>query len=176
MTDIATTTDDDDLDAEIGEESPIVKKKFSGKKLVLFVLLPMLVLSSAGTGAFMLGAFDFFATGEDPHGPAPLEPPGHFVALDELLVNLNSRGRRTAFLKIGISLELERERDEAHIRDVMPRLIDYFQVYLRDLRVEDLQGAEGMLRLREELLARANAATEPVPVKDILFRELLIQQ
>ncbi len=141
------------------------------------MILPLLLLGSAGTGAFMLGAFNLIqGDSEDQDAALPVEPAGYFVKLDDLLVNLSSQGRKTAFLKIGISLELERERDEARVFAVMPRLVDYFQVYLRELRVEDLQGAEGMLRLREELLARANAATQPVTVKDVLFRELLIQQ
>ncbi len=171
MTDVATTEEE-----ALEEELPVVKKKFSGKKMVFFVILPLLLLGSTGTGAFMLGAFDFLGDSEEQETALPPEPAGHYVNLDDLLVNLSSRGRKTAFLKIGISLELERERDEARVQAVMPRLVDYFQVYLRELRVEDLQGAEGILRLREELLARANAATEPVAVKDVLFRELLVQQ
>ncbi len=171
MTDVAMTEEE-----ALEEALPVVKKKFSGKKMVFFVILPLLLLGSTGTGAFMLGAFDFLGDSEEQDTALPPEPSGHYVKLDDLLVNLSSRGRKTAFLKIGISLELERERDEARVQAVMPRLVDYFQVYLRELRVEDLQGAEGILRLREELLARANAATEPVAVKDVLFRELLVQQ
>ena len=171
MTDLAATEEE-----ALEEALPVVKKKFNGKKLVFFVILPLLLLGSAGTGAFMLGAFDILGDGEEQDAALPPEPAGYYVKIEDLLVNLSSRGRKTAFLKIGISLELERERDEARVFAVMPRLVDYIQVYLRELRVEDLQGAEGMLRLREELLARANAATQPVAVKDVLFRELLIQQ
>ena len=58
---------------------------------------------------------------------------------------------------------------------VMPRIIDNFQVYLRELRVEDLRGSGGIYRLREELLARVNAASAPVRVKDVLFKEMLVQ-
>jgi flagellar FliL protein len=32
-----------------------------------------------------------------------------------------------------------------------------------------------MYRLREELLARVNAAVAPVKVRDILFKEMLVQ-
>lgn len=171
MADVAATEEE-----ALEEVLPVVRKRFSGKRLVTFVVLPLLLIGSTVTGAFMLGAFDFSNGGEAAHSAVVPGPAGHFVKIDDLLVNLSSRGRKTAFLKIGISLELERERDEARIHAVMPRLVDYFQVYLRELRVEDLQGAEGMLRLREELLARANAASEPIKVKDVLFRELLIQQ
>ena len=56
-----------------------------------------------------------------------------------------------------------------------PRIIDHFQVYLRELRVEDLRGSAGIYRLREELLARVNAAVKPTKVENVLFREVLVQ-
>ena len=44
-----------------------------------------------------------------------------------------------------------------------------------ELRADQLQGSAGLLRVREELLARINAAVRPVRVKDVLFNEMLIQ-
>ena len=57
----------------------------------------------------------------------------------------------------------------------MPRVVDNFQIYLRELRIEDLRGSGGVYRLREELLARVNAAVAPVKVTDVLFKEMLVQ-
>ena len=57
----------------------------------------------------------------------------------------------------------------------MPRIIDQFQVYLRSLRIEDLQGADGVQRMRDELLMRAKAAAKPVEVKDVLIKAMLAQ-
>ena len=61
------------------------------------------------------------------------------------------------------------------IEEMMPRIVDNFQVYLRELRVEDLKGSAGMYRLREELLKRVNVAVAPVKVNDVLFKEMLVQ-
>jgi flagellar FliL protein len=58
---------------------------------------------------------------------------------------------------------------------VAPRVIDQFQTYLREMRVEDLRGSAGIYRLRQELLYRVNIAADPVKVKDVLFQEMLIQ-
>jgi flagellar FliL protein len=98
-----------------------------------------------------------------------------FYDLPEILVNLNTVGRKQSFLKIRVSLELENALEVSKIEQVMPRIIDDFQVYLRELRVEDLQGSAGMLRLREELLSRVNAAVKPAKVNDVLFKEMLVQ-
>ena len=100
---------------------------------------------------------------------------GVYYELPELLVNLNTTGRKSSFLKIRISLEIDVPEDIPRIEQIMPRIIDNFQVYLRELRIEDLQGAAGMYRLREELLTRVSAAAAPIRVKDVLFREMLIQ-
>jgi flagellar FliL protein len=61
------------------------------------------------------------------------------------------------------------------VNENLPRIVDNFQVYLRELRVDDLQGSAGMYRLREELLRRVNLAVRPARVKDVLFKEMLVQ-
>jgi flagellar FliL protein len=78
-------------------------------------------------------------------------------------------------LKISVSLEIASEKDAPQLEQVMPRIVDNFQVYLRELRIEDLRGSAGLQRLREELLLRVATAAQPVVVKDVLFREMLIQ-
>jgi len=95
--------------------------------------------------------------------------------LPDILVNLRTDGPRPSFLKISIALELERAEDRAAIEKVMPRVTDTFQVYLRELRADQLQGSAGLIRLREELLSRINAAVRPARVEDVLFKEMLIQ-
>jgi flagellar FliL protein len=98
-----------------------------------------------------------------------------FYDLEEVLVNLNTGGRKSSFLKIRISLELEKETDIPRIKALMPRVIDNFQVYLREIRLEDLNGSAGIYRLREELLRRISAASAPAKIKDVLFKEMLVQ-
>ena len=92
-----------------------------------------------------------------------------------MLVNLSTSGRSTSFLKIVVSLELASEEDKQTLESALPRIIDNFQVYLRELRVEDLRGSAGLYRLREELLFRVNAAVSPARVTDVLFKEMLVQ-
>ncbi len=41
----------------------------------------------------------------------------------------------------------------------MPRILDGFQTFLRELRPEDLEGSQGMLNLKEELMRRLALAT-----------------
>ncbi|MEQ9609593.1 MAG: flagellar basal body-associated FliL family protein, partial [Kiloniellaceae bacterium] len=103
------------------------------------------------------------------------EPVTVFYDLPQMLVNLNTGGKKNNYLKIAISLELTSEAARAELETLLPRVIDNFQVYLRELRVEDLRGSAGVQRLREELLMRVNTAVHPVEVKDVLFKEMLVQ-
>lgn len=159
----------------------VPRKKFSGKKLVLFVILPLLLLVGTGAGVYFSGVLDMLLGKEEEHA-APTEPlpqehagPPVFYDLPDMLVNLNTANRRPAFLKIRISIQVAKPEDVPAIEHVLPRIVDNFQVYLRELRLEDLKGSAGMYRLRQELLMRITAAAHPVKVKDILFREMLVQ-
>lgn len=177
----------DDTD-EVEVEAVPKKKGLSGKKLVLFVVLPLLLIGGGGAGAYLSGALDSVLGveqaeegGEDAeesqHGDAADDPmtPSVFHELPTMLVNLNETGKRASYLKISIKLELTTEEDVASVTTIQPRIIDRFQVYLRELRVEDLEGSAGMQRLREELLNRVNKVAHPVQVRDVLFAELLVQ-
>lgn len=158
-----------------GEGGPTVtRKRLSGKKLVLFILVPLLVLGGGGAGVYFSGILTpKEGEAEKPRAERPVQIV--YYDLPDMLVNLRTDGPRPVFLKMSVSLELEHPDDRAAVEKVLPRVIDTFQVYLRELRVDQLQGAAGLLRLREELLTRVNAAVKPGEVKDVLFKEMLVQ-
>ncbi len=166
--------DDEDL---TDDESSDGSNRQKIIKLVLLIGLPILVLSGAAAGVYFSGVVDPLLgvsseAEEDVYDP--LEP-GHFVEMDEMLINLAVGSRRSYFLKIRMSLELERAGDEPELMAAMPRVIDGLNAFLRELRVEELEGTKGMMRVRKELLARVNEAARPTIVRDVLFKELLIQ-
>ena len=169
---------DKEAGAEGAAEAAPKKRKFSGKKIVLFFVLPVLLLLMTGAGIYFSGLADPFLGGDEAENELlaqePEGPPA-FFDLPDMLVNLNSTGRKTNYLKISVSLELASEQDLKALEQVLPRIIDNFQVYLRELRIEDLRGSAGLQRLREELLLRVASAAQPAVVKDVLFREMLIQ-
>lgn len=171
------------VDAALDGTDGLPKKGRSGKKLILFILLPLLLLGGGAggliaTGIIDLGGGDAAAHGDE-HAEKKAEPEKKketvFYDLPDLLVNLSSTGRRANYLKIRVSIEAGSQEDVQKLQALAPRIIDNFQVYLRELRVNDLQGSAGMSRLREELLRRVSVAVEPVKVHDILFREMLVQ-
>jgi flagellar FliL protein len=92
-----------------------------------------------------------------------------------MTVNLDTNGQGSSFLKLDVALEVA---DQAMMTEIQPRIakvIDAFQVYLRELRPSDLQGSAGIYRLKEELLRRVNVAIAPAQIESILFKEILVQ-
>ena len=61
------------------------------------------------------------------------------------------------------------------IQPLMPRVMDAFQTYLRELRPTDLDGSAGLYRLKEELTRRVNAAVAPNRITAVLFKEIVVQ-
>lgn len=109
--------------------------------------------------------------GDDGHGGAV----SAFLEIPPMIVNLNSPDGNPRYLRLSVQLELVDPSQAGEVEAVMPRVVDQFQTYLRELRVKDLRGSAGIYRLQMELLWRVNQAAAPVEIKDVLFQEILIQ-
>ncbi len=172
--------DGEDSDDEDGDEDDDSSDKPGGKKKLFIIIAVVLLLAIGGIAAAyftgLLQPIIEWITGEEATEEKKVDQENAvFFPLEELIVNLNTGGRKSTFLKIRISLELADSGDISRIESVMPRIMDNFQVYLRELRIEDLKGSAGMYRLREELLTRVNAAAAPAKIQDVLFKEMLVQ-
>ena len=95
--------------------------------------------------------------------------------LPPMIVNLNDPDNAGAFMKLSVALEVGNEAMMLEIQPRMAKVVDAFQVYLRELRRSDLEGSAGVYRLKEELLRRVNVAIYPSRVESILFKEILVQ-
>ncbi len=179
---------DDDLQDEVknrdgddGAEGDAEGGGFNAKKIILIVVLPLFILAGVGGGLYFTGTLDGFFAGEDVEEGATevrrrAEPSkAYFLEIPNMIVNLSADDGQTRYLRLSVQLELRSQEDVTAVETVMPRVIDQFQTYLRELRVRDLRGSQGIYRLQMELLTRVNTAAYPVEVKDVLFQEILIQ-
>ena len=91
-----------------------------------------------------------------------------------MMVNLDSKDR-PQYLKVKIALEVGEQKLAADIQPMMPRVLDTFQTYMRQLRPSDLEGSAGLFRLKEELTRRVNVAVYPAKVDAVLFKEIVVQ-
>ncbi|WP_150525592.1 flagellar basal body-associated FliL family protein [Roseibium sediminis] len=147
------------------------------KKLILFGAIGLVVLAAAGGGAYyflFMGAEPEMPAGEPGQPPVVEQKPVVFYDLPEMTVNLSTDGRAT-YLKVRIALEVSDEEMVTKIEPFLPRILDAFQIYLRELRPADLEGSAGLFRLKEELLRRINLSVYPARVDGVLFKEILVQ-
>jgi flagellar FliL protein len=98
-----------------------------------------------------------------------------FMTLPDMLVNIGSAEGRPAFLKLRLTLEVKDPEVITAIEAELPRVMDQYQTFLRELRVDDLAGSAGSYRLRLELLRRVNQVVAPAVVNAVLIEEMLIQ-
>ncbi len=98
-----------------------------------------------------------------------------FTDVDDIVVNLDTRGKGISFLKLRVSLQVKGKANSDNVARLMPKIRDVMQTYLRELRPSDLSGSYGLYKLREELLLRINAIVYPTQVDDLLFKDVLIQ-
>lgn len=190
---------DSELKAERGDEADIGTDTGAegggglNKKIIIGALL-LIVLIGGGAGLYFTGAVDKLIgkheincenvkEGDEDYeacvaklaASAKSAGPGAFFAIPDMIVNLSSGSKQPRFLKISLKVELEKAEDQARFEIILPRVIDQFQTYLRELRIEDLRGSSGMYRMKIELLNRVRAAAPDINVRDILFQEILVQ-
>jgi len=140
-------------------------------KMIIIAAVGLAVLGGGGAGAY----FYFGQSGHEKPKEATAKP-ATFVDLPDVLVNLANTGTdRTQYLKVKVVLELPDASLVQQIQPLMPRVMDAFQTYLRELRPTDLDGSAGLYRLKEELTRRVNAAVAPNRITAVLFKEIVVQ-
>ena len=139
----------------------------------------LLLLLGVGAGLYF---FVFSGSSDEPVKTAsavpdmPTTPPQvAYYDVPDLIVNIQSSDGTPVYLKLSLSLELYTADEKAGIQALMPRIVDQFQGYLRELRADDLKGSAGIMRMKEELLRRTNVAAAPYRVRDVLLKEMIIQ-
>lgn len=160
----------DEAGAEDGAAAATAKSKFPPKMMII-AAAAVLVLGGGGGAAYFM-----FKPKPKPVVAAPAVKPPAFLDLPDTLVNLaNAGGDRPQYLKVKIVLELPDSAMIQQVQPVMPRVMDSFQTYLRELRPTDLDGSAGLYRLKEELTRRVNYAIAPSRVNAVLFKEIVVQ-
>lgn len=166
-------------EAEGGEEAPKKSKK------MLFIIIGVVVLLLAGGGGAGFFLFGDTLMGKETEAEAAEaeaeaekeeeEKKIAFFDLPDMLVNLSHGGPQNNYLKISVSLEIADETLKPELEAQLPRIVDQFQVYLRELRIEDINGSAGAMRLKEELHHRVALITGVEGVRAVLFKEMLVQ-
>ena len=192
----AEASESEAVPAEGEEGAP--KKKGLPKIVIIGAAAAVVVLGGGGTAAFMLlggggekaaeegqekpkkkkEKKDAGKEGEEavPYGEMREGPDGVvFYTLPAMVANIQSGSGKPAYLKLKLTLELPDEETAEAFEPNAPRLSDMFTTFLREVREEDLSGAQGSYQLRMELQRRVNLVIAPAQVNAVLIEEMLIQ-
>jgi len=164
---------DDEADAEesaAGNAQAAPPSKWGRLKVALIAAAIALIAGGSG------GAYYFFVgKGEEKVASPPAKPPTFFDLPDVLVKLASTQADRSQYLKVKLVLELSDPAIVQQIQPVLPRVMDTFQVFLRELRPADLEGSAGLYRLKEEMTRRVNTAIAPSRINAVLFKEMLVQ-
>jgi flagellar protein FliL len=136
-----------------------------------------LVLIGGAAMAYLAGLLppESFGAAAAERSGEPASRPAVFVDVPDLVINVNVTGTRLRFLKLVASLEVGGERQAEAVRQLLPRITDNINLYLRTIEPDEMNGAAGVYRIKRDLLARINQVVEPHEVRDVLIKEMLVQ-
>ena len=157
--------------ADVEVEDGAAAKKGKGRLIIIAAAAIVVLLAGGGLYLFLSAGKGADAAVTE----AAAAPQSFIFNLPPMTVNLNNEAEGEAFMKLTVALEVANEEMMTEIQPSMAKVVDAFQVYLRELRKSDLEGSAGIYRLKEELLRRVNVAIYPAKVESILFKEILVQ-
>ena len=159
------------LDGDV-EDGKAASKSGGMKKKIIIGAAVAALLAAGGGGYVMMQKKKAAAEAQ-----AKATKKTAFFDLPEITVNLAGQPgqERPLYLRLKVALEVEDAKVVAEITPLMPRVVDNFQIFLRELRPADLEGSAGLYRLKEELVRRVNTAVYPAKVDAILFKDVLVQ-
>lgn len=162
--------DIDELTVDTGEQPP---KKASKLPLILGIVLAIL----GGGGGFMAVQSGLLG-GSDDELPAEEVvlaeemPSLAFVPLETLVINL-PKNAQAKHLLFTAQLEVEPAYSQ-EVTDLMPRIIDVLNGYLRAVQIAELEDPTALIRLRAQMLRRVQVVVGDGRVKDILIMEFVL--
>lgn len=163
--------------ADETETEDVPSKKSSKVPLMLGLVL---ALAGGGGGFYavqsglILGNDSHAEHKEDAHEKETVAvkdmPDIAFVPVEPIVVSLNGQGGHLRFraqLEVGSSYKSE-------VENLMPRVVDVLNNYLRALETEDLANGGSLTKLRAQMLRRVQIVTGGGRVKDLLIMEFVL--
>ena len=95
-----------------------------------------------------------------------------FLELPQFLVSLGSAGNGRT-LRFAATLEVDPAR-RAEVEQLMPRLVDVLNSYLRAVAPEEFGSPGALIRLRAQMLRRVQVVTGDGRVRDLLVTEFVV--
>ncbi len=163
--------------AEEEQETEEPPKKGAGKPLLIGLILA-LALGGGGFYAAWSGLI-LGSAGEEKAESEPEKaekagplPDVAFIEVPPLVINIGS-GNLKRHLRFRAQLEVEKEA-EPDVAQLMPRIVDVLNGYLRAIETGELERKTALVRLRAQMLRRIQVVTGEGRVRDLLVMEFVL--
>lgn len=172
---------DDDLDKldDEGSSSKINKKK------ILIFLLPVLIVVGIAAGMYHTFGSKSIDTAKLPYNVVQKtsETDGKastqlliFYDLPEISTQIKTHDGSKEIVHIKISIELSKMEDIKTIEALLPRFNDIIINHTSELTSDEINGANGLYWLKEELLYRINLVAAPIKIENLNFKSFEVQK
>ncbi|MEM0947047.1 MAG: flagellar basal body-associated FliL family protein [Pseudomonadota bacterium] len=95
-----------------------------------------------------------------------------FVPLDPLVISVGGEGRQR-HLRFNAQLEVS-PGNERSVQDVLPRVMDVLNGYLRAISLSDIEDPAALVRMRAQMLRRVQIIVGEGVVNDLLVMEFVL--
>ncbi|WP_281951158.1 flagellar basal body-associated FliL family protein [Nitrosophilus kaiyonis] len=168
--------------AEEAKEQEVEEKKGGKKKLIIILLLVLILLGAGGGAAYKFLVLDKQKEEQKKEKKAEkiveeiknVEELGIQFDVGTFIVNLQDRDA-DRYLKISVVLEVQDEKIKAELEKRLPQIKDAITTLLFTKSSNELKSAEGIEKLKEEIIKRINAILPIGGVKNVYFTDFVIQ-
>lgn len=168
---------EDDLDTE---ETGTSSKPVNRKKLLILVL-PVVIVIGLSVGLYFAFSKDYsntptaYSVIQRPKSEDGTENFTVFYDLPEITTSLRSNSPDKPTVSLALNIELSRVEDVPTLEIMTPRLKDAVLAHIIELTPEELEGANGLYWLKEELLYRLNLVVAPIKIDGLNIKQIEIK-
>ena len=156
------------------------EEEVSGKKGSKGMLVGVVLALIAGGGGFFAASNNLIPGLSGEGGAQTSSAPEimlastttEFVAIDRMVISLG-KDKGAQYLNFGAALEVVPEHKE-EVTNLLPRVLDILNTYLRAVELRDIENPAAMTRLRAQMLRRVNIVTGEGRIKDLLITEFVL--
>ena len=167
--------------AEENKEQEQEQQGGGKKKLIILLVVLLLLLGGGGGAAYKFLVLDKQKESKEENKAEKIQEEirnvenlGIMFEVGTFVVNLADKDA-DRYLKVTVILEVENEQVKQEVEKRLPQIKDSITTLLFTKTSRELKTAEGVEKLKEEILRRVNAILPLGGVKNVYFTDFVIQ-
>ena len=144
------------------------------KKNIIYATIYVAFLLGLAVAGYLIGDhYGFSRAKMNAHNGTNFASDVSFYDLPRMNLTLSSLdGGKSGKVRIDMSLEISK-KDLERMHDYQPRMCDRLVTFIRQQDIETLRNPRNQKVFHEELLQEANKVTSPIPIIDVVLRQMV---